>query len=182
MKNLASPQELQARINRIRDQQIMVDSDLADIYGVETRVLNQAVRRNSDKFPSDFVFRLTRQEAEDWRRSRSHSVIMNRGHNIKYLPLAFTEHGAIMAANVLHSRRASRMSVFVVRAFVRMRSLLGQRQELAEQLAALENKLTRRMDAHEMAIVDVLRRVMRLLEPPPPRPEPPRRHIGFRSR
>jgi len=96
----------------------------------------------------------------------------------RYLPYAFTENGSIMAANVLNSPQAVRMSVFVVRAFVQMRDLLGSTKELAKQLAALERKLTARLDKHEVAIVEVLRRVMDILDPPP-LPAPPRRRIGF---
>jgi hypothetical protein len=98
------------------------------------------------------------------------------------LPYAFTEHGAIMAANVLNSPEAVRMSVFVVRAFVQMRDLLGSTQELAKQLAALEKKLTARLDGHEVAIVQVLQRLMKLLDPqPPPKSETPKRRIGFHA-
>ena len=99
------------------------------------------------------------------------------------LPYAFTENGAIMAANILNSPAAVRMSVFVVRAFVQMRDLLGGTKELAKQLAALEEKLTNRLDGHEAAIVDVLRRVMDILDPPPtpPEPEQPKRRIGFNA-
>jgi hypothetical protein len=104
---------------------------------------------------------------------------LKRGTNIKHLPYAFTENGAIMAANVLNSPEAVRMSVFVVRAFVKMRELLGGTNDLARQLADLERKLTARLDVHESVIVDVLRRVMDILDPPPPVPEPPRRRIGF---
>jgi hypothetical protein len=111
-------------------------------------------------------------------RSRSQSVILKRGMNVKYLPNAFTETGAVMAANVLNSPAAVRMSVFVVRAFVQMRGLLGGTKELSRRLAALEKKLTARLNVHESAIVDVLRRVMDILDPPP-LPEPPRRQIGF---
>ena len=104
-----------------------------------------------------------------------------RGQHRKFPPYAFTENGAIMAANVLNSPEAVRMSVFVVRAFVQMRDLLGGTKELARQLADLEKKLTARLDGHEIAIVDVLRRVMEILDPPPPPPEPetPKRQIGF---
>ena len=98
------------------------------------------------------------------------------------MPYAFTENGAIMAANVLNSPEAVRMSVFVVRAFVKMRDLLGGTKELARQLAALEKKLTARLDGHEVAIIEVLRRVLEILDPPPPPPEPPKRRIGFHVR
>lgn len=99
--------------------------------------------------------------------------------NVRHPPYAFTEHGAIMAANVLNSPQAVRMSVFVVRAFVQMRALLGGTAELARQLAALDRRLTGRLDGHEVAIVEVLRRIMTLIDPPPSPPEPPRRRIAF---
>jgi len=155
------------------------DFDLARIYGVTTKRLNEQVKRNAKRFPSDFLFQLTTQEAELLVRSRSQIATLKQGANIKYLPYAFTENGAIMAANVLNSPEAVRMSVFVVRAFVQMRDLLGSTKELAKQLATLEKKLTDRLDGHEVAIIEVLRRVMDVLDPPPPPPEPPRRRIGF---
>ncbi|HEV8726083.1 MAG TPA: ORF6N domain-containing protein [Candidatus Binatia bacterium] len=105
----------------VRGQRVILAADLAKIYGVETRVLNQAVKRNRERFPEDFTFRLTREEASAMAASRSQSVILKRGENIKYLPYVFTEHGAIMAANVLNSPHAVRMSVYVVRAFIRLR-------------------------------------------------------------
>jgi len=135
--------------------------------------------RNLTRFPGDFIFQLTKEEAEMELRSRSQFVTLKRGMNIKYRPYAFTENGAIMAANVLNSPEAVRMSVFVVRAFVQMRDLLGGTKELARQLADLEKKLTARLDVHESVIVDVLRRVMEILDAPPLPPEPPKRRIGF---
>ena len=125
------------------------------------------------------MFQLTKEEAEIEFRSRSQFVTLKRGMNIKYRPYAFTENGAIMAANVLNSPEAVRMSVFVVRAFVKMRDLLGGTKELSRQLADLEKKLTASLDVHESVIVDVLRRVMGILDPPPLPPEPPKRRIGF---
>ena len=141
-------------------------------------MLNQAVKRNADKFPDDFMFRLTKDEAEELRRSRSQSVTLKRGQNIKYLPHAFTEHGAIMAATVLNSPRAVQMGVFVVRAFVRMRAALTDTRELARKLAALEREVKARLDAHDAAIVDILSRIMDLIDPPE-LPEPPKKQIGF---
>ena len=119
----------------------MLASDLASIYGVETRALNQAVKRNERRFPADFMFQLTAEEAEDLQRSRSQSVIMKRGQNIKYLPYAFTEHGAIMQASVLKSEQATEMSVYVVRAFVRLREVIEGNGELTAKMAALESKV-----------------------------------------
>jgi phage regulator Rha-like protein len=169
---------IESLILTVRGERVILDSDLAALYGVETRVLNQAVKRNINKFPDDFMFQLTRDEAELWRRSRSQSVILKRGSNIKYKPFAFTEHGAIMAANVLNSPRAVQMSVFVVRAFVRMRVALTRNKELARKLAELERELKKRLDAHETAIVGILQRIMNLIDPPA-LPEPKRRPIGF---
>jgi ORF6N domain len=111
---------IESTILVVRNRRVMLASDLAKIYGVETRVLNQAVKRNRDRFPEDFTFRLTGGEASAVAASRSQSVILKRGGNIKYLPYVFTEHGAIMAANVLNSPHAVRMSVYVVRAFIRL--------------------------------------------------------------
>jgi hypothetical protein len=166
-------------IRTIRGQKVIFDSDLARIYGVTTKRLNEQVKRNAKRFPSDFLFQLTPTEAESLLRSRAQIATLKRGMNIKYLPYAFTENGAIMVASILNTPAAVRMSVFVVRAFVQMRDLLGSTKDLAQQLARLEKKLTARLDGHEVAIVDVLRRVMEILEPPPLPPEPPRRRIGF---
>jgi len=163
-------------IRTIRGKKVILDADLARIYGVPTRALNQAVKRNLHRFPDDFLFQLTVEESENL---KSQFVTSSLHGGRRKLPYAFTENGAIMAANVLSSPEAVRMSVFVVRAFVQMRDLLGGTKELAKQLAALEKKLTARLDEHEIAIIEVLRRVMDILDPPPPPPEPPRRRIGF---
>jgi hypothetical protein len=170
--------QIGSMIRTIRGQKVMLDSDLAHIYGVPTKVLNQAVKRNAKRFPPDFLFQLTAGETDSLR-SQIVTLKSGRGQHRKYLPYAFTENGAIMAANVLNSPEAVRMSVFVVRAFVQMRDLLGGTKELARQLADLEKKLTARLDVHESVIVDVLRRVMEILDPPPLPPAPPRRRIGF---
>jgi len=165
-------------IRTIRGQKVMLDSDLAMLYGVETRILNQAVKRNMNRFPPDFLFQLTQNEVVAL--NRSQFVMGSQRHrDPRHLPYAFTENGSIMAANVLNSPQAVRMSVFVVRAFIQMRDLLGSTKELAKQLAVLEKKLTARLDKHEVAIVEVLRRVMDILDPPPLPSAPPRRRIGF---
>ena len=162
----------------VRGKRVILDSDLAGIYRIRTKVLNQAVKRNEKKFPSDFMFRLTQKETEDHELSRSQSVTLKRGSNIKYLPYAFTEHGAIMAANVLNSERAVEMSVFVVRAFIRMRGMLSENKELARKLADLERELKKRLDVHETAIVGILQRIMTLIDPPR-LPIPKKRPMGF---
>jgi hypothetical protein len=163
-------------IRTIRGEKVILDSDLAKIYGLSTRILNRAVLRNRNRFPVDFMFQLTREEFENL---KSQIGISSSHGGRRKLPYAFTENGSIMAANVLNSPQAVRMSVFVVRAFVQMRDLLGSTKELAKQLADLEKKLTARLDKHEAAIVEVLRRVMDILDPPPLPPAPPRREIGF---
>ncbi|HEX7576850.1 MAG TPA: ORF6N domain-containing protein [Verrucomicrobiae bacterium] len=170
--------DISSLIRTIRGQKVILDSDLARVFDVPTFRFNEAVKRNRQRFPDDFLFRLT---AEEFQSLTSHIAMLKkgRGQHRKFLPYAFTENGAIMAANVLNSPEAVRMSVFVVRAFVQMRDLLGSTKELAKQLAALEKKLTERLDGHEVAIIEVLRRVMDILDPPPPPPGPPRRRIGF---
>jgi hypothetical protein len=157
----------------VRRQRVILSSDLAEIYAVETRALNQAVKRNADRFPADFAFRLTKDEAMEAQRSRSHPVILNRGQNIKYLPLAFTEHGAIMAATVLNSPRAVHMSIFVVRAFLRLREWVAGHSELSSRLAQLE----RRVGVHDHELKGIIRAVREMVQP---RDHAPRRKIGFR--
>ena len=171
---------VESRILTIRGQKVLLDSDLAAIYGVTAKRLNEQVKRNPKRFPPDFLFQLTREEAETALRSRSQIATLKRGQNIKYLPYAFTENGAVMAANVLNSPEAVRMSVFVVRAFVQMRELLSGPKELALELKKLEAKLTDRLDLHETAIVDVLRRIMELLDPPPA-PSVTEKSMGFHT-
>jgi hypothetical protein len=175
-----SAARIEELIVSVRGQRVILAAGLARIYGVETRVLNQAVKRNMEKFPADFLFQLTVEEAEKVQRSRSQLVILKRGANIKYLPYAFTEHGALMAANVLNSPRAVQMSVFVVRAFVRMRAALTDTRELARKLAQLERELKGRLDVHESAIVKILERVFSILNPPRLPVPKRRRSIGFR--
>jgi hypothetical protein len=173
---LSHVDQIGSMIRTIRGQKVILDNDLARIYGVPTKALNRAVKRNLERFPDDFIFQLTWKELENLKYQFGTSSF--HGGKRK-LPYAFTENGAIMAANVLNSPEAVRMSVFVVRAFVQMRDLLGGTKELARQLADLEQKLTARLDVHESVIVDVLRRVMEILDPPPLPPEPPSRRIGF---
>lgn len=172
--------DISSLIRTIRGQRVILDSDLARVFGVPTFRFNEAVKRNRQRFPDDFLFQLTAEEFQSLT-SQIAMLKKGRGQHRKFLPYAFTENGAVMAANVLNSPEAVRMSVFVVRAFVQMRDLLGSTKELAKQLAALEKKLTARLDGHESVIVEVLQRLMNILDPPPPppEPEPPKRRIGF---
>jgi hypothetical protein len=155
----------------VRGQRVMLDAQLAELYGVEPRVLLQAVKRNLDRFPKDFMFQLTAEETE---RSRSQFVILNaqvseiakkettqrpsgqRGRNIKYFPYAFTEQGVAMLSSVLRSHRAVQVNIEVMRAFVRLRQMLQTNVELAKKLAALEKKY----DAQFRIVFDAIRELM----------------------
>jgi hypothetical protein len=170
---------LEKRILNIRGERVILDVDLAEIYGISTKRLNQQIKRNADRFPTDFSFLLTQSEKREVVTSCDH---FNRLKFSPVLPRAFTEHGAIMAATVLNSPKAVQMSLFVVRAFVKMRGAFSDTRELARKLAALEQELKGRLDIHEAAIVDVLQRIMRILDPPaepPTPPEAPKPEIGF---
>jgi hypothetical protein len=189
--------QIKPLIHEIRGEKVILDFDLACLYGVSTKRLNEQVKRNRERFPVDFVFRLTSEEsqafssqfatgatrevkAEKGGSNRSQFATGSQKHRDPRLrPYAFTEHGAIMAANVLNSLRAVQMSVFVVRAFLKMRALLGDKRELARQLAALEQDLKQRLDVHEAAIVTILQRVMDLIDPPNLPPGPAKPKIGF---
>ncbi len=179
-------------IYEIRGQRVMLDSDLAGIYGVETKALNRAVKRNRDRFPKDFVFQLSSHEWKNLKYQIGTSSLVGESRPLRYqigtsssshggrrkLPYVFTEHGAIMAANVLNSRRAVQMSVFVVRAFLKMRALLGDKRDLAQKLASLEKELKKRLNVREAVIVTILQRVMDIIDPPVI-PRPPKPRIGF---
>lgn len=166
---------LDSLILTIRGQKVLLDADLATIYGVPTKALNQAVKRNLERFPEDFRFQLYQVEAEDILRSRSQFVTLKRGQNIKYLPHVFTEHGALMAANVLNSPDAVKMSVHVVRAFIKQRELLAGQAEILKKLAQMDAKLMQ----HDDALQIIWRELQPLLAPPP---EPPQKEMGFHVR
>jgi hypothetical protein len=185
---LIVPEPVEPVIRLIRGRKVILDADLARIYGVTTKRLNEQVRRNASRFPEDFVFRLRQQElkklgsktSEQSHRNLRSQFATSRSHGgRRYLPYAFTEHGAVMAANVLNSERAVAMSVYVVRAFVKLREVLSSTSELAKKLEELERKLTARQDVHEKAILQLFRQIKDLLNPPPPQPLPKRRRIGF---
>ena len=165
-------------IYEIRGQRVILDSDLAAIYGIPTFRFNEAVKRNRERFPKDFMFQLTRKEFTHL--ISQFAISSSRHGGRRKLPYVFTEHGAIMAANVLNSRRAVQMSVFVVRAFLKMRALLGDKHELAKKLAALEKELKQRLNVHEATIVTILQRVMDIIDPPALPPPPPKPRIGFK--
>jgi len=164
---LAVPVE--SRILFLRRQRVVLDSDLAELYGVTVKRLNQQVQRNQDRFPADFMFRLNTKEDQILRLQIATSKKGRGGR--RYPPYAFTEHGAIMAATVLNSKRAIEMSVFVVRAFVRMREMLLKNRQLAAKI----NELDRRLETHDTAIQDLIEAIKELMTPG----ETSKRKIGF---
>ena len=162
---------IQERILLIRGEKVIVDADMAEFYGVATRRLNEQVKRNRERFPEDFMFRLTAEEKAE--------VVANCDHLAKLkfskaMPNVFTEHGAIMAASVLNSRRAVEVSVFVVRAFVKLRRVIAEHKELAQKIAQIE----RRLADHDQEILVLVRAIKDLMRPEPP---PQRRRIGFHA-
>ena len=161
-----------SRILAIRGQRVIIDADLAALYGVTTKWLNEQVRRNSERFPADFMFQLTNQEVAT---SSSDPKRLAWGGR-RYAPFAFTEHGAIMVATVLNSPRAVEVSSNVVRAFVSLRELLTGHNELARRLDELEERLTRKLATHARAIAGILVAIRQLMAPPPPEKKRP---IGF---
>jgi hypothetical protein len=151
----------------LRGQRAILDAELAALYGVATKVPNQAVKRNAERFPEDFMFRLTRTETEAL--NRSQFVTGSQKHrDPRFPPFAFTEHGAIMAATVLNSPLAVEMSVYVVRAFVQLRELLASNTALARKLNEIEGKLKN----HDQAIAAILSAIRELMNPPPPKRRP----------
>lgn len=167
----------------VRGKRVVMGADLAAIYGVEARALMQAVKRNRTRFPEDFVFQLSREEfsalrsrnailADGRAALRSQIVTLKRGQHAKYPPYAFTEHGALMAANVLHSKRAVQMSVFVIRAFVRMREHVAANTAIIKRLAEIDKTLLE----HDTALRDLYHKLLPLLVP---ESTPKKRRIGF---
>ncbi len=159
-------------IYTIRESPVVLDSDLAKAYGVETKVFNQAFKRNSQRFPPEFAFQLT---DEEWIALRSQFVTLKtsgRGKHRKYLPWVFTEHGALMASTILSSEEAISMSVYVIRAFVNMREQLMANATILKKLAEIEKSLMQ----HDEALRDLYQKLLPLLQPPP---EKPKREIGF---
>ena len=171
-KKLTAPvAQIESRILFIRGQKVMLDTDLAELYGVEIRRLNEQVRRNIERFPEDFMFQLSEKEFESLR-SQIATLKTGRGQHRKYPPYAFTEHGAIMAATILNTPRATEVSVYVVRAFVRLRETLAAHKGLAAKLEELERKV----GAHDRAIAELIDAIRQLMTPSDPKKKRP---IGF---
>jgi hypothetical protein len=185
---LIPAERIEQAILLIRGAKVMLDRDLAKLYGVSVKALNQAVKRNRERFPTDFMFQLTWEEAGDLRShfatlkenaardtevSRSQSVTLKRGANPKYRPYAFTEQGVAMLSSVLNSQRAIEVNIAIMRAFVRLREMLGSHKELARKLDDLERKLGEH-DQKFQVVFEAIRQLMA----PPPQPAKKRR-IGF---
>jgi len=161
---------IEPRILSIRHQKVMLDADLATLYEVSTKRFNEQVRRNLERFPCDFMFQLTQPEW-DVLRSQIATLKAGRGQHRKYLPYVFTEHGAIMAANVINSSRAVEMGIHVVRSFIRLRELMASNNAIAQKLKEVERKL----GSHDKAIQDILNSLRQLMAPPTTK----KRGIGF---
>jgi hypothetical protein len=177
---LIPSERLDNAIVEIRGRKVMLSHDLASLYGVSTRRLNEQVKRNAGRFPSDFMFQLTWEEAQALRSQtvtldeaslRSQSATLKRGKHHKYRPYAFTEHGAVMAATILNSPRAVEVSVFVVRAFVRLSRVAADQRRFALKLAEIEAKLA----THDRSFQVVFATIKQLMQPP----EPKKKRIGF---
>src|SRR5256885_2852309 len=160
-----------AKILILRNQKVILDADLAELYGVPVKRLNEQIKRNARRFPSDFLFTVTRAEYKNLRSQNATSRLGHGGR--RYLPHAFTEHGAIMAATVLNSKRAIEMSLFVVRAFVQMRQALAVNQHVVSKLSELEARL----NSHDDEIQGIVEAIRELLTPLPAS----QRRIGFES-
>ena len=170
-KSIVQIGKIEQRILLIRGEKVIIDADLAEFYNVSTKRLNEQVKRNKKRFPKDFVFQLTLEEKEE--------LVANCDHlgKLKYsksLPYAFTEHGSIMAASVLNSNRAAEISVFIVRAFVKLRQMITTHKELAHKIAQLERKLA----DHDQQILALIQAIKEFIASEPP---PKKRRIGFHA-
>jgi len=163
-------ERVSSKILILRNQKVILDSDLAELYGVPVKRLNEQLKRNPERFPSDFLFTLTNEEYQNL---KSQNATSSSHGGRRYLPHAFTEHGAIMAASVLNSTRAIEMSVFVVRAFVQMRQALAVNQHVVSKLAELEARL----DGHDAEIHELVDAIQELISPLPAN----NRRIGFET-
>jgi phage regulator Rha-like protein len=163
--NALAPEIIERRILLIRGQKVMLDAHLAELYGVETKVLKRAVRRNKDRFPGDFMFQLTKEEQDIL---RSQFGTLRWGEHAKYLPYVFTEQGVAMLSSVLSSKRAVQVNIEIMRAFVRLREILSTHKDLARKLEELEKKY----DEQFRVVFEAIRQLMIP-------PDPPKRRIGF---
>ena len=170
MSELVSHEMIENRIFLIRGRKVMIDRDLAELYGVETKYLNRQIRVNIDRFPNEFMFRLTIDERDEL------VQICHRFETMKHsssMPYVFTEHGVAMLSSVLNSKRAIRISILIIKTFVKLREIITTHKELAHKLKELEGKI----EKHDSEIVAIFEAIRQLMAPPPERPKP---RIGFR--
>lgn len=167
-KQLIPQERIEQKIFLIRGEKVMLDKDLAELYGVPTKRLNEQVRRNIRRFPSDFMLQLTKEEADSL---RSHFATLKRGKHFKYLPYAFTEQGVAMLSSVLNSERAIDVNIAIMRAFVKLRQILSTHKELAYKLRELEG----RIGYHDVEIQNIFKAIRQLMD----KPKKPKRLIGF---
>ena len=170
MSDIVPIEKITRKIYIIRDTRVMLDRDLAELYGVETKALKQAVRRNITRFPEDFMFELTKEES---RSLRSQNVTLNRGQHSKYPPYAFTEHGILMLSSVLRSERAEKVNILIIDTFIKLRELLLTRKDVLLKLEKMENKIAGQDEKIKM-IFDYLRHFIK-------ENERPRKRIGFKQ-
>lgn len=175
MKHLAAQGNIGSKIYFIRGKKVMLDSDLAVLYGVTTKRFNEQVKRNRKRFPSDFMWCLSWAEVENLLSSRSQFATLNRGHNIKYRPYVFTEQGIAMLSGILNSGRAIQVNIAIMRAFVKLKEVLSVHKELAEKLGLLERKVGK----HDQKIKAIIQTIQQMIEAPLPVEEPPKRRVGF---
>jgi len=170
---LVSGEQITQSILVFRGHKVLLDEDLAVLYGVATKVLLQAVKRNAGRFPEDFMFQLT---AAEWAALRSQIVTSTPGRGgRRYTPYVFTEQGVAMLSSVLNSERAIAVNIEIMRAFVKLRELLSSNRELARRFAQLETRLDKKLTEHDQAIAAILAAIRELMNPPAPK----RRGIGF---
>ena len=167
-KEIVLEKKIENKIYLIRGKRVMLDKDLAELYGVKTKALNQAVKRNIERFPEYFMFQLTKKEAEIL---RSQIVTLKQGEHLKYLPYVFTEQGVAMLSSVLNSRRAIQVNIQIMITFTKLREMITNHKELAEKLKQLESKV----EKHDSEIQSIFNAIRQLMMPP----EKPKRKIGF---
>jgi hypothetical protein len=167
-KSLIPTERIERKIFQIRNQKVMLSTHLAELYKVEAKVLNQAVKRNIDRFPKDFMFQLSKKEFENL---KSQFVTSSWGGIRRSLPYAFTEQGVAMLSSVLNSKKAIKVNIQIMRAFVKLREILSTHKELAQKLKELELKI----DSHDKQIQAIFEVINQLMTPP----EPPKRKMGF---
>ncbi|HPI37690.1 MAG TPA: ORF6N domain-containing protein [Ignavibacteriaceae bacterium] len=168
-KSIIPPENIITRILLIREQKVILDRELALLYGVETRALKQAVRRNIKRFPEDFMFQLTTAEFKSW---RSQTVMSNSDKKgLRHLPFAFTEQGVAMLSSVLKSERAIEVNILIMRAFVKLREIVSTHKKVEEKLKEIENRLGQ----HDKQILQIIDVINQLITPP----EPVKKKVGF---